>query len=394
VFPAAATATRYTGKAFDTCSAPSKATMKAWRPSFGGVGVYISGINRACKQPNLTRSWVRDVSAMGWRLLPISMGLQAPCRDNTRKKPMSTANSAAEGTADAKAAVTAAKALGLAAGSPVYADVESYDPRNATCAKTVAKYVSAFTVELHRSGYLAGVYGNLGSGVGDLSDRYASTAYARPDAVWLARWDATTRLTGWTGIPNAQWAVHQRSKQYRGDHYETHGGVRLNIDSDYVDGPVATVARAATVTPAANLRARQAPSTTSPVVTIHPAGTELSVLCRALGEKVEGSREWDKLSDGTYVADAYVNAIGVPHCRYPVQVVPTAGAVPRTGPGAAYTPTTTALPAGALAWVTCQAAEPANPLATVWNRLDDGRFLDGTVLARTTAGFDPAIPRC
>jgi hypothetical protein len=396
-FPLAATATRYTGKGFDTCTAPSKATMKAWKKAspYEAVGVYLSGTNRACRQPNLTASWVADVSAMGWRLLPISMGLQAPCRDNRRKKPMSAKTSGPQGAADAKAAVAAATALGLAPGSPVYADIESYDKRNASCVKTVATYISAFTLELHRAGYLAGVYGNLGSGMADLSDRYSSPTHARPDAVWLARWDSTTRLTGWTGIPDTQWPLHQRSKQYRGDHDEKYGGVRLNIDSDYVDGPVATVARPVVVPAGANVRTRQAPGLDAPITGKRPPGDTVRVLCRAVGGQVVGtttSNVWDKLDDGSYMADAYLGAPVLPACRYPAQVATVAGANVRSGPGPGFPTAGGALPAGALAWVTCQIAGPAG--TGVWNRLEDGAYVDNSLIAGTTAGFNPAVPRC
>jgi hypothetical protein len=34
------------------------------------------------------------------------------------------------------------------------------------------------------------------------------------------------------------WADHRRIKQFRGDHVEKHGGVKLKIDSDAVDGYV------------------------------------------------------------------------------------------------------------------------------------------------------------
>ena len=59
-YPAAATATRLTGYAFDRCDAPSAAAMKAWVGSrYRGVAIYIGGRNRTCDaQPNLTPAWV------------------------------------------------------------------------------------------------------------------------------------------------------------------------------------------------------------------------------------------------------------------------------------------------------------------------------------------------
>jgi hypothetical protein len=46
-YPAGATATRYAGLAFDTCTAPSLTAIRAWGASpYRAVGVYIGGANR------------------------------------------------------------------------------------------------------------------------------------------------------------------------------------------------------------------------------------------------------------------------------------------------------------------------------------------------------------
>ena len=69
------------------------------------------------------------------------------------------------------------------------------------------------------------MYANLSTGGAHLSAAFGSSTYARPDALWIARWDMSSSLTGWAGVPDARWAVHQRGKQYRGDHVETWGGL-------------------------------------------------------------------------------------------------------------------------------------------------------------------------
>ena len=97
------------------------------------------------------------------------------------------------------------------------------------------------------------MYANLFSGAKHLSEAYVAPDYARPDVLWMARWDGISTLTDWAGIPNVQWSNHQRGKQYRGDHDETYGGVKINIDSDRFDAPVATVGYAYQVTSSANL---------------------------------------------------------------------------------------------------------------------------------------------
>jgi hypothetical protein len=148
--------------------------------------------------------------------------------------------------------------------------MEHYSSTDAACRSAVLSYVSAWTKELHRRGYLAGMYANLSSGAKHLSEAYTSTAYARPDALWIARWDSNTTLTGWAGIPNTQWANHQRAKQYRGDHDETYGGVKINIDSNHFDAPVATVGYTYQITSSTNLNGRAGPKTSTPIMKTYP----------------------------------------------------------------------------------------------------------------------------
>src|SRR2546430_981878 len=76
----AASASTYTGYAFDACTAPSQAALGAWLSSpYRALGIYIGGVNRACYDGNLSPSWVASPLATGWSLLPLSVGLQAPC---------------------------------------------------------------------------------------------------------------------------------------------------------------------------------------------------------------------------------------------------------------------------------------------------------------------------
>src|SRR5690349_18992528 len=52
----------FTGSAFDACTAPTSASMKAWREKspYKAIGIYIGGINRGCAQPQLTPEWVKE----------------------------------------------------------------------------------------------------------------------------------------------------------------------------------------------------------------------------------------------------------------------------------------------------------------------------------------------
>ena len=399
-YTSAASATRFTGYAFDTCEAPNTAAMRAWVGSpYRGVGIYIGGSNRTCPQLNLNAAWVRTV-AKSWRLIPIYMGRQAPCTFRTRGTKFTVSGASTAGTADAADAVTKARALGLLPGSAIYGDMEHYDATNTSCRDAVRRYVSSWTRELHRSGYLAGVYAHLNSGAKHLSDSYTSASYARPDAIWIARWDNSTVLTGWAGIPNSRWPNHQRGKQYRGDHNETHGGVTINIDSDRFDAPVATVAYSYTATGATPLNARSGPSTSYPVVATYPTGSTLKVVCQTPGSTVGTTKVWNKLTSGAYVTDYYVStrssttySAPVPRCTYPYQVTTTTLNA-RSGPSSSY-PIKATLPGGALAWVYCQRAGAKVSTTSVWDRMDNGYYVTDYYLAtpsKTT--YSRPIPRC
>lgn len=242
---------------------------------------------------------------------------------------------------------------------------------------------------------------NLSSGAPDLSSTYTSTSYARPDALWIARYDGNSSLTGWAGIPNSQWAVHQRAKQYRGGHNETYGGVTLNIDSDNLDAPVATVAYGYRVTSTSALNARTGPSTSYPVAATYAPGATVPVACQAPGARVGGTSVWDELATGTYVTDYYISTHSntgytapLPRCSYPYQVDAPAGISERTGPGSQY-PLAGQLPNGALAWVTCQGPGSRVGSTSVWNKLTDNHWVtDYYVATHSNTTYTPPAPRC
>jgi uncharacterized protein YraI len=401
-YPAGASATHHAGLAFDTCTAPSLAALTAWAASpYRAVGIYIGGANRTCAQPQLTAGWVTQVSQLGWRLLPIYMGRQAPCSTRPNAVLITPSTAATQGTAAAADAVTRAKALGLLPGSAIYDDMENYPTTDSACRTAVLQFLSGWTKELHRQGYVAAVYANLSSGAKHLSDAYTSTALARPDVLWIARWDGSSALTGWAGIPDGQWAVHQRAKQYVGDHTETWGGTTINIDNDRLDAPVATVAYAYTATSSGPLNARSGPATSYPVVRTYAPGATVQVACQAAGAKVGSTSVWDKLTDGTYATDYYVStpsnttwSAPLPRCTYPYQVTAANGLSVRTGPGTSYA-AVGKLPNGSLAWVTCQRSGGRVNTTAVWDRLNNGYWVsDYYVATPSNTTYSKPSPRC
>jgi Domain of unknown function (DUF1906)/FG-GAP-like repeat len=225
------------GKGFDTCANPALDKMEAWlRSPYRTIGIYIGGINHGCKSQTLSADWVASAARMGWSFIPTYVGLQAPCTSYTNKIDAAQANG--EGASAASDAVSRADLFGLPSGSPIYFDMEAFSYSTTSCRQAVQKFLSSWTYRLHKLGYLSGVYGSAGSTMRSLVDVYNDPNYYRPDAIWNAHWDDRATVFGDSFIPDTMWANHQRLHQYHGGHQETWNGVTINIDNDFLDGPV------------------------------------------------------------------------------------------------------------------------------------------------------------
>ncbi|MFJ4869903.1 glycoside hydrolase domain-containing protein [Streptomyces sp. NPDC088757] len=224
--------TGYTGKAFDACAAPSASLMQAWKSSpYQGVGIYIGGPTRVCAQPNLTAGWVSDRTADGWHMIPIYAGLQA--------RGITPGEAVAQGRESAEGAVDRAKALGFAAQTVLYTDMEPYP--SASYRTRVLDYLSGYNARVRELGFRPGVYVNVQNS-GDMAALHNNTRYAKPDVLWVANWNGAADVSnGSMGLPGGSyWSGKRRVHQYAGDVGETHGGVSLNIDRNYVDVAPAT----------------------------------------------------------------------------------------------------------------------------------------------------------
>ncbi|MFB0618461.1 glycoside hydrolase domain-containing protein [Streptomyces sp. AGS-58] len=230
----------FTGRAFDTCTAPSLSAMKAWHTGFyGAAAVYVGGKNRGCAQPNLTASWVKSVNSLGWKLIPLYVGAQPPCQSGANPEKMTAATAASLGAKDAADAVAKASALGMRAGSAVYLDMEAYDITNKSCDDAVLTYVRAFDKGLHARTYRAGYYGFSSS-----SAKSIATAKDRTDLpgnLWYALWDKQNTTTADWPWDSTRFTQHSRAHQYLVNSKESHGGVTLTVDRDAWDAPVALV---------------------------------------------------------------------------------------------------------------------------------------------------------
>ncbi|WP_137994476.1 DUF1906 domain-containing protein [Streptomyces vilmorinianum] len=235
---------RFLGRAFDTCEAPSLTVMKAWRASpYRAVGIYIGGRGRGClTQQHLNAAWVESVHAMGWRLLPLFVGSQAPCVIAEDKRDVPIGRTPwAQGTQEAAEAVKAARALGIAPSSPLYLDMEAYRITDLSCAATTLLFVRAWNREVHRLGFLPGFYSSADSGVRHMEEARKAGAKDLPAVIWFARWGGTPALFTEPVLPSTAWREHGRIHQYAGNVTESHGGSRMMIDRNEVDAPAALV---------------------------------------------------------------------------------------------------------------------------------------------------------
>ena len=221
---------------FDTCTAPSTSAMRAWRSQYAAVGVYIGGVNAACPYGNLSAGWVKSAAGMGWGLLPTYVGPQAPCWGAGNGVLISPGGAVAQGSAAALDAVGDARSLGLPAGSPIYYDMEAYNG-GSSCTNAVLRFLGAWDRLVQAAGYVSAVYSSQDSGIVDMQSGAVkkTPGFTPPNAIWIALWDNVASLNDGT----LTWPLSARSKQYAGSVNATIGGVTLNIDRDFVGGPLA-----------------------------------------------------------------------------------------------------------------------------------------------------------
>ena len=241
----------FTGYAFDTCEAPSQRQMDAWHQHspYAAVGIYISGENRGCpRQRHLDAGWVATQAARGWRLLPLSVGPQAPCSQGTgwsRIDPSPAdryAGARGQGRDVATDAAAAARDLGIARGSTLWLDVESFDISRTRCRDATLAYVSSWTRALRTTGYGSGFYSSAATGIRMLQQARAKApgTVDVPQQIWTGDWNQR-HDSGSVHVARDGWPSG-RVHQYAGTHPETYGGVTLRVDSNFVDVGSGTVA--------------------------------------------------------------------------------------------------------------------------------------------------------
>lgn len=236
----------FRGLGFDQCVAPSQFAMNRWliHSPYQAVGIYISGRQRACRnQPNLTPAWVHEQTRKGWRLLPITLDHQPYCIDRFPRYGQADINSdptnyyykaRVQGINVAADAVAAAQRLGIPKGSTLWLDIEGFDYTNDRCRNSTMAFQHAWNQRIRALDYVSGLYSSASSGIKMLEDeRLSPGGWSIPDRIWIARWDGKAN-TSTTYISNQGWQPNNRMKQFRGGHDETWGGVRINIDTNWL----------------------------------------------------------------------------------------------------------------------------------------------------------------
>ncbi|MGK2874967.1 MAG: glycoside hydrolase domain-containing protein [Nocardioides sp.] len=310
--PNPATPGNFTGYGFDQCLAPTQKAMNTWlnHSPFLAVGIYIAGDSRGCRsQPNLTKKWVRVQINKGWRLMPITLGPQAPCNpsfprygDDKVINPSPGAEkryskAAKQGTAEAKKAVDAAAKLGISKGSTLWYDLEGFSISITDCRESSLRFLSAWTKQIHRLGYASGVYSSSGSGIKMLDDARTKRAdsFTMPDQIWIARWDGKANTSA-DGISEAGWNPGGRMKQYQGGHYETWGAVTINIDRNWLDLGKGTRGNKESHCGGVAINSTNYPKLREPTATKKPNSTYVEILKCVLSERAG----WTGTIDGTY----------------------------------------------------------------------------------------------
>ena len=115
-------------------------------------------------------------------------------------------------------------------------DLEGFDATNRHCRESALAFLSTWTRQLHELNYVSGVYSSAGSGIKVLDDARVNrpNAFKLPDRIWIARWDGVAN-TSTSYIREDGWRPGRRVKQYQGGHDEVWGGVRINIDRNWLD---------------------------------------------------------------------------------------------------------------------------------------------------------------
>jgi len=246
--------------AFDKLNVIKISEMLTWWDAspFFDVGFYVGGINY-CGQwnaghtqclsrtdPGLSTSWLTQAQGYGWGFLPIWVGPQAPCVIQTGLTKFTSANAAAQGTANATSAAAGMAALGLS-GTMVFYNMENYtDDAQHVCSTAVRAFLTAWVSGMNANGYATTpVYGNPAPAQNDFKKVAGLTE------LWVAKypfagnppnitiWGLSPLCDPFSTPPCTLWSNHQRIHQYLANQTASYGDNNsITVDPDIVDAQV------------------------------------------------------------------------------------------------------------------------------------------------------------
>lgn len=234
------------GQGFDKCEIAHAGQLQNWIISspYRAVNLYIGGANRYCPNSALSAFLIAQLNQQGWQFIPTWVGPQAACTSYISRMSYDLATAYSQGVSEANAAINAAYSLGLTlpdeSGAIIYYDLEYYNTSDPACHSAARAFIAGWSGQLQARGNLAGVYstGSAFNGFSNIPNL--------PDAIWPAHWIYNTynpKATVWNvySLSNSLWNNQQRIRQYSGSHNETWGGLTLNIDSNVIEGIVASL---------------------------------------------------------------------------------------------------------------------------------------------------------
>jgi Rv2525c-like, glycoside hydrolase-like domain len=230
--PARASISINQGKGFDTCNTSIENLQAFWSNTpYYNVGIYLGGASYGCTDvPDA--SYMNQVVAMGWHVMSLWVGPQAPCSGFQVTMSWDATVAYSQGVAEAKSVYDRMVALQMdTVDTPVTYDLEGFDTTDSACLAAARSFIQGWTDQLHvPTAQRSGVYGSTcGSAV---------AGYAA-DFIYGAQWDDNPNTGDMSScVPDDWWTAHQRHKQYAGNVLETWNGVTLNLDRDCSDGPV------------------------------------------------------------------------------------------------------------------------------------------------------------
>lgn len=252
--PTAASSLHYSEHlGFDQHSAFTEAQMSVWWTTspFSDVGFYVGGANYCYKydsttqtcttrlDPRITAQWVTDKTTEGWGLIPIWVGLQAPCNTtNVSKFDSTPAAARAQGQSDATNAASAMAGLGLS-GTLIFFDMENYTAAaGSACSLAVRAFLTGWVQTMNANGFsTTAVYGNPGPAERDFSQ------VSNLSEVWITQvvqnGNNSPRVTIWglgsgsNALEDILWNGNQRGHQFLIDAPNiNYGGVMAAVDFD------------------------------------------------------------------------------------------------------------------------------------------------------------------